>query len=138
MIRLLIVFFLAASPVFSQEWKTDLDEAFDQANATGKNVLLFFSVSEACDLCRRLDHDIFGSGEFRDYANQNLILVKLDFRNGVADKSEQLLIVEKYNKDGFFPWVVVVNRHRKVIGKLPLYDGQTPRQYVSELKAVNR
>ena len=130
---------LACAPVNAQLWKTDLDEAFKESAQSGRNVLLFFSVSDACDICRRLDHDVFQSEEFADYAKDNLILVKLDFKiqNG-SDKSGQLLIVEKYNKDGFFPWVVLINKNQKVVGKLPLYEEQTARQYVAQIRSVNR
>lgn len=137
--RLILLLLLASQNFFAQEWRTDLDQAFEEAAASNRNILLFFSVSDACDICRRLDHDIFQSQEFSEYAHDNLILVKLDFKNQAgAGKSDQLLIVEKYNKDGFFPWVVIVNKNQKVIGKLPLYDTQTPRQYVAQIKLANQ
>lgn len=131
---------LAAAQVQAQEWKSDLHEAFREANVKNKNVLLFFSVSDACDLCRRLDNVVFQSDEFRQYAAENLVLVKLDFRNSVAsgNKADQLLIVEKYNKDGFFPWVVLLNDNEKIVGKLPIYNDQTARQYVEQLRTANK
>lgn len=129
-----------ATQAQSQEWKSDLEEAFREANAHGKNVLLFFSVSDACDLCRRLDNVVFQSEEFREYASKNLVLVKLDFHNSMnsGNKADQLLVVEKYNKDGFFPWVVIIGQNQKVVGKLPLYSDQGPRQYVSQIRSANR
>lgn len=124
----------------SQEWKTDLDQALLEAKVENKNVLLFFSVSDACDLCRRIDNIVFQSEEFKSYAGENLVLVKLDFKNSMAsgNKADQLLIVEKYNKDGFFPWVVLINEQRKVIGKLPVYDDQSARQYLSYLREIDK
>lgn len=137
--RIMMALLLASAPMMAQQWKTDLDEAFREAADSNRNILLFFSVSDACDICRRLDHDVFQSDEFLQYAQDNLVLVKLDFKNQASgDKSDQLLIVEKYNKDGFFPWVVVVNKHQKVVGKLPLYEDQTARQYVAQIKTANR
>ena len=137
--QLLFALVFTWAPLSAQEWKSDLDNAFREAQASGKNVMLFFSVSDACDLCRRLDSDVFQSEEFMEYAKSNLVLVKLDFKNSTSgDKPGQLLIVEKYNKDGFFPWVVLLNSNQKVIGKLPMYDDQTVRQYLAQLKAANR
>lgn len=137
-ITALLVFL--ATQAQSQEWKSDIEEAFREANAQGKNVLLFFSVSDACDLCRRLDNVVFQSEEFREYASKNLVLVKLDFRNSMnsGNKADQLLVVEKYNKDGFFPWVVIIGQNQKVVGKLPLYNDQSPRQYVAQIQSANR
>lgn len=129
---------LFATQSHAQEWKSDLKEAFREAGVSNKNVLLFFSVSDACDLCRRLDNVVFQSDEFREYASENLILVKMDFRNASSNKAEQLLIVEKYNKDGFFPWVVILNENQKVVAKLPIYDDQSARQYVSQIQSANR
>ncbi|MBD3581035.1 thioredoxin family protein [Flavobacterium selenitireducens] len=137
--RLLIVMLVMSGPLMAQQWKTDLDEAFREAAVSNRNILLFFSVSDACDICRRLDNDVFQSEEFLEYAQDNLVLVKLDFKNqATGDKSDQLLIVEKYNKDGFFPWVVLINKHQKVIAKMPLYQEQTARQYLAQLKSANR
>ncbi|NUY79892.1 thioredoxin family protein [Flavobacterium sp. MAH-1] len=136
---ILIALLLVSTSLSAQTWKTDLNEALREAGSSGKNVLLFFSVSDACDICRRLDHDVFQSQEFLDYAKDNLVLVKLDFKNQASqDKADQLLIVEKYNKDGFFPWVVIVNANQKVVGKLPMYEDQSIRQYLSQIKAANR
>lgn len=136
---ILIALLLVSASLSAQTWKTDFNEALREVGGSGKNVLLFFSVSDACDICRRLDHDIFQSQEFMDYAKDNLVLVKLDFKNQASqDKADQLLIVEKYNKDGFFPWVVIVNANQKVVGKLPMYEDQSIRQYLSQIKAANR
>jgi thioredoxin-related protein len=132
----LTLLFVSAS-VSAQQWNSDLDEAFRQAEESGRNVLLFFSIPDNCEICRRLDHDVFQSEEFLEYAKANLVLAKMDFKNQAKDKAEQLLIVEKYNKDGFFPWVVVVNKSRKVVGKVPIYDEQSPRQYLSQIRSAN-
>lgn len=123
----------------AQQWETDLDAAVRLASTQNKNILLFFSVADACDTCRRLNNDIFQSVEFLEYAQENLVLVKLDFLNMSSEtKAEKLLIVEKYNKDGFFPWVVVINKNEKVVGKAPIYDGQSPARYVNQISEIDK
>jgi thioredoxin-related protein len=37
---------------YSQDWKYDLNDAFKEANASGKDVLLFFSTSQDCLSCK--------------------------------------------------------------------------------------
>jgi thioredoxin-related protein len=135
-----VVFIFISAPAIAQAWETDLNKAFREAEAQNKNVLLFFSVADACETCRRLDNNVFQSEEFLAYAKENLVLVKLDFGNtsNTNDKAEQLLVVEKYNKDGFFPWVVLINKNEHIVGKASLYEGQSAAKYVNDLKSLDK
>ncbi|NMH28965.1 thioredoxin family protein [Flavobacterium silvaticum] len=136
---LISTFILFSGLVNGQQWHTDLAEATQEASAANKNILVFFSVADACDACRRLDNIVFKSEEFQQYANQNLILVKMDFQapTDAATKAKNLMIVEKYNKDGFFPWVVVIDKNGKVLGKADMYDNQSPQEYLRKIKNIN-
>lgn len=127
----------------AQNWQNNLNKAIQEASQQNKKVLLFFSVPEYCDSCIKLEKNIFKSEAFLKYANQNYILVKIDFSNKSNVESselmaENLLIVEKYNKDGFFPLVVLLNKDSKVVGKTGVYKNETPEQYLSMLQKINR
>lgn len=123
---------------YAQEWKSNLNEAFREASATNKKVLLFFSTDEHCDRCQKLDKNVLQSAEFKDFAKDHYILVKQDFEP--TDDPEQLeqnlLIVEKYNKDGFFPLMVIINKNAQVIGQVGAYNNETPDQYLDRLLSV--
>ncbi|HMI06312.1 MAG TPA: thioredoxin family protein [Flavobacterium sp.] len=124
---------------YSQEWKNNLNAAFKEASVSGKEVLLFFSVAENCESCAKLDHNVLQSDEFRSYAKENFVLVKQDFNSGTADNIEEnLLIVEKYNKDGFFPLVVIINKNAKVLGQIGAYNDESPKEYVAKLQSIKR
>lgn len=135
-----IVLLLLAGSVtgYSQEWKTNLNEALKEASASGKEVLLFFSVPDNCDSCANLDKNVLQSGEFQSYAEANFILVKQDFQSNDSNLEENLLIVEKYNKDGFFPLLVMINKNAKIVGQLGTYNNETPQQYIAKLRAVRK
>ena len=127
----------------AQTWQSNLNKAVKEASQQNKKVLLFFSVPEYCDSCFKLEKNIFKSDEFLKYAELNYILVKIDFSNKINVESdehmaENLLIVEKYNKDGFFPLVVVLNKDSKVVGKTEVYKNETPEQYVSMLQKISK
>jgi len=127
----------------AQNWKKDLPSAIKEAAQENKKVLLFFSVPEYCDTCQKLERNIFKSEEFQSYASDKYVLVKIDFSNQAQDlspeiKEQNLLIVEKYNKDGFFPFVVVLNKDSKIIGKMGVYKNETPTQYMSLLQAFSK
>jgi thioredoxin-related protein len=125
---------------YSQEWTPDLDVALSKANSEDKLVLLFFSVPEACNICEKLQKNVMESDEFKSYARENYILAKPDFDGSVPmeKKADNLLIVEKYNKDGFFPLVVVLDKNAKVIGKAGIYNDETPGQYLKQLTSIGK
>jgi len=120
----------------AQNWQYDLNKALKDAAVQNKNVLLFFSVQEQCSTCLTLEKNIFSSVEFQNFATNHYVLVKIDFSDNA--KEENLLIVEKYNKDGFFPWVVVLNRDSKIIGKIGIYKNETPMQYLNLLQSFSK
>jgi len=135
----LVLLFVATMPGYSQAWKTNLKDAFKEASVSGKEVLLFFSVSETCETCDQLEEKVFKSPAFRDFASENYILVKQDFNSGKSDNMEEnLLIVEKYNKDGFFPLVVVINKNTKVLGQIGVYKNESPSEYVAKLQSFSK
>ncbi len=122
----------------AQEWSNNLNEAFREATATNKKVLLFFSTDDNCDRCQKLDKNVLQSPEFKDFAKDNYILVKQDFQptDDPAQLEQNLLVVEKYNKDGFFPLLVIINKNAKVIGQVGAYNNETPNQYLDRLLSV--
>ena len=134
----LVCLLIGSSMVQAQEWKKDLDKALSQAGNENKLVLLFFSVPEACDICMELDKSVFASEEFKAYARENFILAKPDFSESATfeTKADNLLIVEKYNKDGFFPLVVILDKNSRVLGKVGIYNGETPQQYILSLQSI--
>lgn len=127
----------------AQQWQTDLDRGLREAATQNKKVLLFFSVPEHCDSCLKLEQKVFKSPEFLTYAQENYVLVKIDFASQDASQSREqlqknLLIVEKYNKDGFFPHVVVLNKEAKITGSTGAYRDETPEQFLSILRKNTR
>lgn len=127
----------------AQQWQKDLEIGLKTATQQNKKVLLFFSVPEHCDTCVKLEKKVFQSPEFLTFAEANYVLVKIDFSYQSEDLSKEqleknLLIVEKYNKDGFFPHVVVLNTTAKIAGKASVYENETPQEYVSLLKKITK
>lgn len=122
----------------AQEWSNNLNQAFREASMTNKKVLLFFSTDENCERCQKLDKNVLQSSEFKDFAKDDYILVKQDFEptDDPQQLEQNLLVVEKYNKDGFFPLLVILNKNAKVIGQVGAYNNETPDQYLDRLLSV--
>src|SRR5215471_15428176 len=60
-------------------WTTDLQQALSHAKTDGKFVLLYFHGSDWCPPCVEMQHQVFDSPEFAQYARRKLVLVDIDF-----------------------------------------------------------
>lgn len=131
---------LCSAMGFSQEWIADLDVALQQASEVDKPVLLYFSVPEACIPCEKLEEKVFSSKEWIDFVQQNYVLARPQFESTASfeKKAENLLIVEKYNKDGFFPYVVILDKSGKIVGKTGTYNNEPPETYIALLESISR
>lgn len=69
-------------------WTTDLLGAIRESEETGKDVLMNFTGSDWCVWCHRLRDEVFQTRAFKEYAEENLILVFLDFPNGIEQSEE--------------------------------------------------
>lgn len=107
----------------AQNWKTNFDEAKAQAAKENKNIILVFSGSDWCGPCIKLDKNIWQSKEFKAEAAKKWIIVKADFpkKKGHALPEDQQKhnnqLAEKYNPQGYFPLVVIMDKNGKVLGK---------------------
>ncbi len=60
-------------------WHTDLNKARELSNATHKPIFGFFTGSDWCGWCRKLQSDVFAKKPFVEWAQKNVILLELDF-----------------------------------------------------------
>src|ERR1700733_11159585 len=63
-------------------WYTDIMKANDVSIATKKPLFAFFTGSDWCGWCKKLEHDVFSKPAFIEWAKKNVILVELDFPRG--------------------------------------------------------
>ena len=143
LIVFLVIYFMTFA-IQAQNWDSSVSNAIKNANQKNKKILLYFTVDNQCENCTKLEKTIFNSDEFIAFANVNYILVNIKFAyNSTVNLSEEelqknLLIVEKYNKDGFFPLVVLLNKEAKKIGNIEIYKNETPTQYISFLRKFEK
>lgn len=137
---MLSVLLLTVAIGYSQEWKTNFETTKTEATNQNKNILLVFSGSDWCGPCIKLDRDIWKSADFMEFAKSNLILERADFpkkkQNQLTPEIKKLnqTLAEKYNKDGMFPLVVVLDKNGKVLGKTG-YKNVSPIEYIALLKS---
>ena len=88
---IIIVLALSCLSVEAQEnlkWHTDLKEAIKVSNKSKKPLFLFFTGSDWCGWCIRLQKEVFKTKEFADWAEKNVTLVELDFPRKAAQAQE--------------------------------------------------
>lgn len=125
---------------FSQDWKTDFEDVKKTALVEKKAILLVFSGSDWCAPCIKLDKNIWQSAEFKQYAENSLIIERADFPKKKQNQLSPELakqnkeLAEKYNSDGIFPLVVVMDKFGKVLGKTS-YKNISPDEYVALLQS---
>tara|TARA_B100001029_G_C14661904_1_gene234842 strand:- start:7 stop:522 length:516 start_codon:yes stop_codon:yes gene_type:complete len=73
------LFFATNSFAQKEGWIEDFPEAFELSVETGKPILANFTGSDWCGWCIKLDNAVFQTEEFKKWANENVILLELDF-----------------------------------------------------------
>lgn len=127
--------------VFAQDWNTDFQAAKNRAVAENKNILLVFSGSDWCARCMELEKNLWSSTEFKTEAKKNWVLLRADFLQKKGEPEPvnvndmKMVLAEKYNRDGFFPFIVVLDKYGKVLGKTGTEDF-TAEEYIMHFRTL--
>ncbi len=139
-ILLITILLTAFSTVNAQTWLTDLSEAKKQAKDENKKIVLVFQGSDWCTPCIKLDHEIWQSAEFKEYAKKHFVMLKADFprkkknRLSKEQQAKNNQLAERYNRNGIFPFVVVIDATGKVLQQLS-YEAVSPKEYIKKLES---
>lgn len=89
-IYLIAVFFMGLVATQAQElkWHTDVREAIALGNKEHKPLLLFFTGSDWCGWCIRLQKEVLKTPEFTKWAKEKVVLVELDYPRSVPQTPE--------------------------------------------------
>jgi protein disulfide-isomerase len=97
-------------------WHTDMNKAVALSNSSKKPMLLFFTGSDWCGWCIRLQKEVLKTPEFETWAKKNVVLVELDYPRRTPQTPE----IQKQNAElqqGFqiqgFPTIYFVNADMK-------------------------
>lgn len=124
----------------AQEWITDFKEAKTIATKENKTVILVFQGSDWCAPCIKLDQEIWQTQEFKVYAKEHFVMLKADFpkrkKNALseAQQTHNNQLAETYNKNGYFPYVVILDAKGNVLGSTG-YKKTSPSEYIKLLES---
>ena len=126
----------------AQEWITNFETAKIEAQEQQKTILLVFQGSDWCAPCIKLDKEIWNTNEFKTYAQEHFVMLRADFpkrkKNALSEKQQahNNNLAERFNKNGYFPYVVVLDSKGTVLGSLG-YEKSTPTEYIEMLESFN-
>jgi len=86
---------IVSANTYSQNlfWEKDMNKAIHFSIQEQKPLLLFFTGSDWCGWCMRLQKEVFETPEFENWAKNNVVLVELDFPRKIQQSSK----IEKQN-----------------------------------------
>lgn len=140
--KVFILFFLLliSATSIAQEWQTNIEEAKGIASENNQRIVLVFQGSDWCAPCIKLDKEVWSTETFQTLAKDNFVMLQADFPKRKRNKLTPELqehnnkLAEKYNPNGYFPFVVVLNQEGKVIGSSG-YEKTTPEKYFNKLNS---
>jgi len=119
-------------------WFTDYAKAQAQSRKDKKPIVIFFTGSDWCGWCKKLDGQILSTDTFKTWATKNVVLMKADFPHKTklpaAEAAQNEKLSNQYHIEGF-PTILVVDSHGKLYGESG-YKDLTPDAYVKELDAM--
>jgi len=136
---LIIIACFVFNVTFSQEWETNFDKALEIADKNNKKLVLVFQGSDWCAPCIKLERSVWNTVEFKDFAKKHYVMIKADFpkqKKNKLSKEQQIhnnKLAEKYNKKGYFPYVVLLNSKGRVLGTTS-YKKMSVTDYIDHLE----
>ncbi len=137
--KLITMILLFVIPV---QWEADFENAKKTAREKHQLILLNFSGSDWCGPCIVTRKDYFENDAFGNMAKDNLVMVNADFPRKkknmpsaeVTKRNEAL--AERYNKQGMFPFTLLLDADGKVLKTWSGKPEVSPEQWTAEIKAI--
>ena len=85
---LLVVSAVTSQAQEGQTWYTDVNKAIEASKQEQKPLFLFFTGSDWCGWCIRLQNEVFKTPEFTAWAKEHAILVELDYPRRTPQSDE--------------------------------------------------
>jgi len=97
------------------KWLTKLEKAQEESKLTGLPILMLFTGTSWCPYCVKLEEAVFSQKTFKNFANEKLVLLLLDFGPGGTTKSkDHEALQSKYDVTGFPTYFLVDGSGKKL------------------------
>ena len=118
MLRLLLIFLLPLFQV-APTWESNFDVAEQRSIKESKIILIHFVHKSGDAKNIKLEKETFETSEFIDYANKQVVLLKIDLGIEQTSSDKQFyhnsIIRERYNSGAVAPFTVITDADGKVL-----------------------
>ena len=113
----------------------------NQARSQNKLVLLDFTGSDWCPWCIKFNNEVLATPQFAAYAQDKLVLVKLDFPRHTPQsddlKRANQELYERYNVQGY-PSYILLDASGRELGRQVGYRPGGPDAFITELDGFGK
>lgn len=121
-------------------WITNYRKGLAIANQSRRMVILYFTSSDASEYCTLMDNEVLGTPQFKQFAQQHFVLVKLDYpkQSPLADdlKKQNQELADLYQIRGF-PTVIVLNNKGQQAATAK-YNPGGPEPFLKQMTQVRQ
>lgn len=121
-------------------WLTNYEEAVNQSKATSKPLILFFTGSDWCGWCTKLEKEVLETEDFVQATKDRFLFLKLDFPM-YSSLPPQLTAQNKELQKKFdvrgFPILILLDSQQQKIGSIGYQSGGGTKYAASLFKMVN-
>ena len=119
-------------------WLTEMDSARKLAESEKRPIMAFFTGSDWCVWCKRLNNNVLSKQAFAKFAAENLVLLKLDFPRRQPLSTDQqehnVNLMQSYGVRGL-PTVVLINHSGRELARTG-FKYLSAKGYVDHLKKL--
>lgn len=124
----------SVDPKRKAKWLTKMNKAQDQAKETGLPILVLFTGTTWCPYCIKLEKAVFSESEFKSFADQNLVLLILDYGPGGTPKNKKDGELSKEFGVSGFPTYFLTDATGKKLAQGGYQDGINPEKFADWVK----
>lgn len=105
-------------------WLTDIEAALSLSDESGKPILAQFTGSDWCGWCKKMDAEVFGTAQFRNWARDHVVLLEVDFprrkHQTPMERERNQQLQDRFRVSGY-PTVVFMTTDKKELGRVASY-----------------
>jgi protein disulfide-isomerase len=102
------------------QWQTNYNQAVQEAQKSRRPLLLFFTGSDWCGWCKKMQSEVFSSAEFAQSVGGSFVFVEIDFpmnKQLPADQKQQNeQLKQKYGVTGY-PTVIILDSNQNFVAE---------------------
>ena len=114
-------------------WFESWEKASAASRESHKPILADFTGSDWCGWCKKLDKEVFETSIFKQWAQQNVVLLKLDFLRKTPQvptlKKQNEELAKKYSITGY-PTILMLDADGRELGRKSGFPEKSPQQWI--------